>query len=54
MSAQIFVAEAIGTFILVSVILATGEAVSIGIALAAAIYVASFASGGTSTAPSAR
>jgi hypothetical protein len=37
MSAQIFVAEALGTFILVSVILATGEAVSIGIALAAAI-----------------
>ena len=46
MSAQIFVAETLGTFILVCVILATGEAVSIGIALAAAIYVASFASGG--------
>ena len=46
MSAQISMAEAIGTFIPVSVILATGDAVSIGIALAAAIYVASFASGG--------
>lgn len=42
---QIFVAEAMGTFILLSAILATGKAIPIGLALAAAIFIGSFASG---------
>ena len=45
MTLPIFVAELIGTFILCTAILATGEAIPIGIALAAAISVGSFASG---------
>ena len=43
---QIILAETIGTFILCTAILSTGEAIPIGLALAAAIFVASFASGG--------
>lgn len=41
----VFLAEVVGTFILCTTILATGEAVQIGIALAAAISVGSFVSG---------
>ena len=45
MSLFVFVAELVGTFILCTAILATGEAIPIGIALAAAISVGSFVSG---------
>ena len=43
---QKFVAEFLGTFFFLAVILATGEAVPIGIALAAAIFMTAKVSGG--------
>ncbi len=41
-----FVAEFIGTFVFIGVILATGEAISIGVALAAVIFLMGKVSGG--------
>ncbi len=43
---QILIAETLGTFILCTAILATGKAIYIGLALAAAITICGFASGG--------
>jgi glycerol uptake facilitator-like aquaporin len=43
---QVFIAEMLGTFFFLSVILATGEVIPIAIALAAAIFLTAKISGG--------